>query len=224
MTSAGALLWDFDGLVCDTERSAHRSWETLYGRHGLDFPDTVWAVMTGRASGEVHAIRDLSVRLGRDLTERERAERRADKARLANEEPLRPGVAALLERAARHGVPCAIVSSSPAAWVLGHLERLGVADRFALVVTGDQVEARKPAPDLYLRALELLGRPADTCLALEDSPLGVAAAKSAGLACVAVPNAMGTPAPLAAADLVLDSLEHLERLDIPVRTTKVTAA
>ncbi|WP_328665427.1 HAD family hydrolase [Streptomyces sp. NBC_00328] len=218
------LLWDFDGLICDTERAAYRSWELLYARHGQVFPDEVWEAMAGRATGESHAAQDLAGRLGRDLSVEEMTERRAVKARLADAEPLRPGVARLLENAGRRGIRCAVVSSSDGDWVRGHLERLRVLDRFTLVVTGEQVEARKPAPDLYLRALDLLGTGPDTGLALEDSPIGVAAAKAAGLTCVAVPGARGVRTELIKADMVLDSLEQLERFDVPRKTTKVMDA
>ncbi|WP_405754042.1 HAD-IA family hydrolase [Streptomyces sp. NBC_01020] len=217
--TAQALLLDFDGLICDTERAAHLSWENFYGRHGLVFPDEVWAAMTGRASGESYAADDLAGRLGRALTPEELAERRADKARLAGAEPLRPGVARLLDGARRQGIPCAVVSSSDRAWVRGHLERLGVIDRFAQVVTGDQVHARKPAPDLYLRGLELLGTRPEDGLALEDSATGVAAAKAAGLRCVAVPGERGSRRTLGEADLVLASLEHLT----PTKHQEVTS-
>ncbi|MGV9881764.1 HAD family hydrolase [Streptomyces sp. NPDC003006] len=218
------FLLDFDGLVCDTERAAHQSWELLYDRHGQVFPPDVWGAMAGRATGESYAAQDLAGRLGRDLSAGELAERRREKARLADAEPLRPGVAQLLDSAAHRGIRCAVVSSSHQDWVLGHLERLQVLDRFTAVVTGEQVQARKPAPDLYLRALELLGAGPDTSLAFEDSPIGVAAAKAAGLTCVAVPGARGTRAALTAADLVLDSLEQLERFDVPSMTAKVTSA
>lgn len=218
---ADTLLLDFDGLICDTERAAHRSWELLYDRHGLVFPDEVWNAMAGRASGEAYAAQDLSGRLGRALSAAELAERRAEKARLADAEPLRPGVARLLESAALRDIRCAVVSSSDRHWVLGHLERLTVRERFAEVVTGEQVEARKPAPDLYLRALGLLGAGPETSLAVEDSAVGVAAAKAAGLRCVAVPGARGTRPAVAAADLVLDSLEQL---DVPRNTAKVASA
>ncbi|GAA4064233.1 HAD-IA family hydrolase [Streptomyces shaanxiensis] len=216
-----ALLWDFDGLICDTERAAHRSWELLYSRHGLAFPEEVWAAMAGRAEGEKYAAQDLAERLGRALSPEELAERRGSKARLANAEPLRPGVTQLLERAARQGIRSAVVSSSDEVWVRGHLDRLKALERFTTVVTGEQVAARKPAPDLYLRALDLLGVSPKAGLALEDSHVGVAAAKAAGLTCVAVPGALGSRNELTAADLVLDSLEQLERFDVPGTTVKV---
>ncbi|MFI9154153.1 HAD family hydrolase [Streptomyces sp. NPDC053367] len=213
--TAAAVLMDFDGLLCDTERAAHRSWHNLYGRHGLAFPDEVWTAMMGRATGESYAAEDLARRLGRALTPSELQERRRDKHRLASAEPLRPGVARLLEHAADQGIACAVVSSSERDWVHGHLRRLGVLDRFTEVVTGEQVRARKPAPDLYLRALELLGAAPADCVALEDSATGVTAAKAAGLRCVAVPGARGSRSGLTAADLVLDSLEHISTTKIP---------
>lgn len=221
-----ALLLDFDGLICDTERAAYRSWAMLYARHGLKFPDEVWAAIAGRPTGESYAARDVAERLGRDLSAEELAERRRDKARLADAEPLRPGIAQLLESAAQREIPCAVVSSARRDWVFGHLRRLAVLDRFTVVVTGEQVKAHKPAPDLYLLALDLLEVGPRASLALEDSPVGVAAAKAAGLTCVAVPSAHGARAALIMADLVLDSLEQFAVPDDPVQLThaEVTSA
>lgn len=206
--STQALLLDFDGVICDTERAAHGSWEMLYARHGFEFPGDVWAAMLGHSQGESYAIRDLAQRLGRDPSLEELLERRRTKARLANAEPLRPGIARLLARAAQRSIRCAIVSSSGSTWVLGHLERLGVREHFAFVVTGEQADAPKPAPYLHLRALELLRTARANSVALEDSPVGVAAAKAAGLFCIAVPGAWGHRDALGAADIVLDSIEE----------------
>jgi beta-phosphoglucomutase-like phosphatase (HAD superfamily) len=113
-----ALLLDFDGLICDTERAAHRSWESFYERHGLAFPDEVWAAIAGRVTGESYAAGDLGGRIGRELSDAELAERRREKSRLADAEPLRPGVARLLGAAARRGIRCAVVSSANPEWVL----------------------------------------------------------------------------------------------------------
>jgi putative hydrolase of the HAD superfamily len=102
--------------------------------------------------------------------------------------PLRDGLEDVLERASGHGLVLAVVSSSPAWWVRGHLERLGLLDRFAFVVTREDAALAKPAPDLYLVALERLGLPPDEVLVVEDSVNGVLAAHAAGLRAVAVPN------------------------------------
>jgi HAD superfamily hydrolase (TIGR01509 family) len=205
-----AILLDFDGLICDTERIAHLSWQELYAEHGLEFPDRVWRAMAGRADGERVACADLAGRLGvRDVTALA-ARRRRRKRELCAGEPLRPGVLALLDAAARHRVPAAVVSSSPHDWVGPHLTRLGVLGHFALVINGDMTARHKPHPDLYELALARLGTSARGAVAFEDSAVGVRAAQAAGLRCVAVPSAVADPAELAHADVVLHSLADHE--------------
>jgi HAD superfamily hydrolase (TIGR01509 family) len=96
----------------------------------------------------------------------------------------------LIDAAQGAGVPLAVASSSSSAWVPGHLERIGLLDRFDAVCTGDQVERGKPAPDVYLLALERLGVGPDRAVAIEDSPTGCRAAVAAGMVAVAVPSEM----------------------------------
>ena len=202
-----AVFFDFDGLICDTERAASRSWEELYAELGLTFPDKIWADMTGRSNGEDTAVADLSRQLRRPLDAALRRRRLRRKHMLAQEEPLRPGVAAMTDAALARGITLAVVSSSPLSWVGPHLSRLGIHDRFSLVVTGDKASRHKPAPDLYQLALERLDTDPTTVVAFEDSPSGVKAARAAGLQCIAVPSSVGSQADLQAADTVLDSLE-----------------
>lgn len=199
-----AIFFDFDGVVCDTERAARRSWEELYGRFGMELPASVWAAMAGHTDGQKIALADIAGRLGRPLAEEEIAWRLERKRRLADEEPVRPCVAAILAAAARHGRYLAVVSSSRERWVGGHLDRLGLRDRFDLVVTGDGRMPSKPSPDLYLRALTVSGLSPEAVTAVEDSPPGVAAARAAGLRVVAVPNSVTGADGLAAADVLLD--------------------
>ncbi|HVK25509.1 MAG TPA: HAD family phosphatase [Actinokineospora sp.] len=194
-----ALFLDFDGLLCDTESAARRSWTELYAQFGHELSTDVWAAMAGRSNGHETAAADLAGRVGRPLTAAELSWRFTRKRMLAESEPLRPGVAELLGIARDRGLRLAVVSSSDAVWVVGHLARLGVLDHFDVVVTGDDEPRHKPAPDLYLHALAATGLAAADVVAFEDSPSGVAAAIAAGLRCVAVPN--GT------ADL-LDGLRH----------------
>ncbi|HEY0167654.1 MAG TPA: HAD-IA family hydrolase [Jatrophihabitans sp.] len=208
-----ALFLDFDGLICDTESAARRSWELLYARLDHELPARVWSAMAGDSSGHVTAAADLGARLGRPVTAEELSWRAACKAELADAQPLRPGVVALLDAARERGLGLAVVSSSAAHWVRGHLARLGVLDRFGAVVTGDDVPVHKPAPDLYLHALAVTGLTAAHVVAFEDSPAGVAAATAAGLLCVGVPNGAGDPAALGAATLVVPSLAGLD-LDV----------
>ena len=99
-----------------------------------------------------------------------------------------------------------IVSSSPADWVTQHLDHVAMTPLFDFLMTADRVERAKPHPELYLRALAEYGVPATEAIALEDSPHGVAAARAAGIFCVAIPGPMTRSLSFDAADLVLDSL------------------
>ena len=196
MSRLRALFLDFDGLVCDTERAAHESWTRTYARFGLAFPTELWMRMAGRRDGEDLAKRDLTRRLGRPLTEQVWADRRRCKHLLADRLGPRPGVAQLLSEGAALG------------WLTLHLTRLGLDRHLTAVVSGDEVRRHKPAPDVYRLALARLGVAADEAVAFEDAPVGVRAARAAGIRCVAVPNEVGEPADLQEADVVLPSL-HL---------------
>ncbi|MFD8497348.1 HAD family hydrolase [Amycolatopsis sp. NPDC059657] len=202
-----AVFFDFDGLICDSERAARRSWEELYAESGVDFTDEVWGRMMGNSAGEEVAVGDLALRRGSGLSPAELARRRARKDALVAEEPLRPGVEECLDAVAGAGALAAVVSSSGLPWVGGHLQRLGIRDRFAFLITGELTERHKPAPDLYLLALRRACVEPESALAIEDSVAGVRAARAAGLRCVAVPGAAGGHQDLGEADLVLGTLD-----------------
>ena len=215
MIPVRALFLDFDGLMCDTEAAARRSWAELYARLGHDLPGAVWARMVGRSDGHEVATADLSARAARPLTEDELRWRIRRKQELSDAEPLRPGVAELVAAATRRGLLLAVVSSSSARWVLGHLSRLGVLGHFATVVTGDDEPRHKPAPDLYSRALAETRVAAAEAVAFEDSASGVAAARAAGLRVVAVPGTADGTGPEGATLVVAD----LAGFDLAVLTS-----
>lgn len=202
-----AVFFDFDGLICDSERAARRSWEELYAESGVDFTDELWGRMMGNSAGEAVAIGDLALRRGSGVSPAELTRRRARKNALVAAEPLRPGVEECLEEVARAGALAAVVSSSGLPWVGGHLQRLGIRERFAFLITGELAERHKPAPDLYLLALRRARVEPESALAIEDSVAGVRAARAAGLRCVAVPGAAGGHQDLREADLVLETLD-----------------
>jgi HAD superfamily hydrolase (TIGR01509 family) len=124
------------------------------------------------------------------------------------------GVREYVADAKRQGLRLAVASSSSRAWVLGHLERLGLRAQWDAVRTREDVARTKPAPDLYLAAVKALGVAPHETVAFEDSMNGIAAAKDAGLLCVAVPNGLTAGMDLSRADLRLASLAEtpLERL------------
>jgi HAD superfamily hydrolase (TIGR01509 family) len=205
-----ALLFDFDGLLLDTESPCYRAWCEVYEQHGHELAFTDWSAAIGTVGG-FDAAGHLAALIGAELAEDVREAKRVRELDLCDLEELRPGVAELLDEAEVRGLATAIVSSASEDWIGRHLERRGLLDRFDTVVAanGDRHRA-KPRPTLYLEALARLGLPASAAVAFEDSPNGVAAAKAAALLCVAVPNEITRALDLSAADVVLVSLEEVD--------------
>jgi HAD superfamily hydrolase (TIGR01509 family) len=208
-----ALLFDFDGLILDTEYASRAGWEWLYREHGHELPADLWATLIGTTHAPWDPMAHLEALVGEPLEREALNERRyAREIALIEAEELRPGIAEYLAAARRHGLKRAIVSSSNRGWVDMHLERLEEAVGWDAICTADRDPARaKPSPTLYLEALDALGVSAGEAIAFEDSPNGVLAAKAAGIFCVAVPNEVTRDLGLedAGADLVLDSLAEL---------------
>ena len=202
-----ALIFDFDGLIIDSETAISATWIELYARHGLPFPEHLWRRMVGTREHDDLLWNDLAEQTGLPLDvavlEPERRARGVELANLLN--PL-PGVVAHLDAARQAGLALAVASSSSAWWVGGHLERLGLTERFSAVCTRELVAHSKPDPGIYLAALERLGVAAAETVALEDSQAGVEAAKAAGLRAVAVPGSFSEEMDFSAADVVVASL------------------
>ncbi len=177
----------------------------MYRDHGLDLVLDDWLPSVGHVAPDW--VADLEAVVGRSLDRATlQAARRAHGAQLLAALGPLPGVLALLDAAGAAGVPCGVASNAHAEWVEGHLERLGVADRFRVVVSVDRVDRPKPDPEPYVAAVAALGAPAARSVALEDSATGVAAARAAGLFTVAVPGPMSAHHDLSDADLVVGSL------------------
>jgi HAD superfamily hydrolase (TIGR01509 family) len=208
-----AFLFDFDGLILDTEHAARAGWQHLYREHGHELPTDLWATLVGTTHAPWSPMEHLEELVGGPL-EREtlNERRRTHELALIEAEELRPGIADYFAAARQRGLKRAVVSSSNRGWVDMHLERLEETVGWDAICTADRDRARaKPSPTLYLEALELLEVTAAEAVAFEDSPNGVLAAKAAGIFCVAVPNEVTRDLGLeaAGADLVLDSLADL---------------
>lgn len=205
-----AFLFDFDGLLVDTETASRGGWELLYREHGHELPQEKWALMVGTIDGwDIWG--HLEGLAGRPLDRKELNDRRvAHELSLLELEELRPGIAEYLDAATRHGLRRAIVSSSSRSWIDRHLVRLEQTTGWDAIVTADyDAERAKPRPTLYLEALERLGVTAGEAVAFEDSPNGISAATAAGIFTVGVPNAITRELGLEAADLVVESLADL---------------
>ena len=209
-----ALVFDFDGLILETETPAHQSWAEIYVEHGHELPMDRWHGYIGSDTGfdpAGHLAALVGEGFDRDATQKRRDARKTE---LIAALDVMVGVREYVADANRLGLRLAVASSSSRAWVLGHLERLRLRAEWDAVLTRDDVERTKPAPDLYLAAVKALGVAPREAVAFEDSRNGIAAAKDAGLLCVAVPNALTAEMDLSRADLRLASLAEtpLERL------------
>src|ERR1700756_5054131 len=168
-----AIVFDFDGLILDTEEPIYRSWLEVYEAHGEDLPFDRWVQTVGSTTMGFHPQHHLEERLGRPLP-KEVLERRMDRRTeliLANR--LLPGVVERLEEAREMGLKLGVASSSTQEWVRGHLARLGILGQFDCLRCRDDVANAKPEPDLYLAVLDCLGVRAAEAIAIEDSPNGV---------------------------------------------------
>ena len=200
-----ALVFDFDGLIVDTETSEFETVREVYAAHGLDLTIEDWAHRLGTHSR--HWADELEDAVG-PLPDREAMllERREEHHARVFAEPALPGVERLIGEAVERGLKLAVASSSQLRWVSGHLERLGLLDHFACFGCRNDELRAKPEPDVYRHVCETLDVPPARALAFEDSLHGLRAAKAAGLRCVAVPGPLTRHLDLSEADLVVDSL------------------
>ena len=209
-----ALVFDFDGLILDTEEPVYRSWLEVYQAHGEELPFERWVQIVGSTTTGFHPQHHLEERLGRPLPKEVLDRRIGRRTEMILANAVLPGVVQHLDAARELGLKAGVASSSTREWVEGHLARLGILDRFECVRCRDDVEHAKPEPDLYLAVLECLGVEAADAIAIEDSPNGVAAAKRAGMRCVAIPNSITTGLDLSEADIKLGSLAEVSLRDL----------
>jgi HAD superfamily hydrolase (TIGR01509 family) len=212
--SVDAYVFDFDGLILDTESSAYHSIVEEFAAIGHEFDLLTWQECIG-AGWALDWLDELERRCPTPIDRDEVIERRR-RRKLAMLESctVLPGVVERIAEARAHGLGLAVASSSPRDWVEPHLDRLGLLDSFDAVLTRDDVEHAKPAPDLYLAAAGALDVVPALAVAFEDSHNGCRAAKAAGMWCVIAPNAITADQDFSGADLVVSSLAdvHLGRL------------
>jgi HAD superfamily hydrolase (TIGR01509 family) len=209
-----ALVFDFDGLILDTETVLIESYGDVHAAHGLPFDRTEFIRHVGLADYTFNPWHALIATRDRDALEAQRQHFKDERLR---REPVRPGVAALLDAARDRGLAIGLASNSSHGWVEPHLERLGLRDHFSFVACRGDAPSPKPAPDLYRLVLGQFGLTGPEAIAFEDSATGVIAAKSAGLWCVAVPNASTGHHDLGPADLRASSLAEISLDDLAAR-------
>jgi HAD superfamily hydrolase (TIGR01509 family) len=211
-----ALIFDFDGLIIDTEMPDYASWQSVYAEYGQNLPVATWGqIVGGTGASDFDPHRYLEELSGQSLDREEVwINRRTAYLDTVAEQPILPGVKDYLDGARERGLKLAVASSSPDNWVSGHLMRLCLIDYFEVIKTADDVARTKPDPELYLAALNALDVAAKEAVVFEDSGNGVRAAKAAGIYTVAVPNGLTAQLTIEGADLRLASLAELPLDDL----------
>lgn len=205
-----AVLFDFDGVLVDTEWAIYDAWHRTFHRHGHSLPLEVYTQCIGSDfetwSPKVH-LEELTGQAfdWHDLDTKRQEEIMRD---LADAGPM-PGVVDLLEKLKATGVQLAVVSSSSHHWVDGWLERLDLTKYFDAVVCRGDAPRIKPAPDLYQRAAEIFNRAPMECLVIEDSLNGVKAALAAAMPVWAVPNRVTACLDFSIATAVCSNFEEI---------------
>ena len=205
-----AVLFDFDGVLVDTEWAIYDAWHRTFISNGHPLPLEIYTQCIGSDFATWSPKTHLEELTGsafdwHDLDRRRQEEIVRD---LADEGPM-PGAVALLGKLKERGIRTAVVSSSSHHWVDGWLERLDLTGWFGTVVCRGDAERIKPAPDLYLEAVRRLGLAAEECLVIEDSLNGIKAANAAGIPVWAVPNRVTACLDFSLATRVCASLDEI---------------
>lgn len=202
-----ALIFDFDGLILETEGPIYQSWQELYRSFGQELPLELWLLQVGTYHSGFDPQRHLEQLLGRpmDWDALEENRRTREHALIAGQ-PVLPGVVAYLEDARRLGLKVGLASSSTHDWVDGNLARLGLLDYFDTIRCKEDVPMAKPDPALFVTVLHDLELKPEQAIVLEDSYNGLLAAQRAGIFAVAVPTDLTRHMDLSIADLHLESL------------------
>ena len=210
MTTLGAIVFDFDGLIVDTEGAGFISWLEVYERFGAELNLNDWSHATGYIGGFDPAVH-LERLLGRRLDWSQIIpEREARNWALTLQARTLPGIEPLFQAAREHGLRIGVASNSGNGWVEDGLKRLGLRTFVDAVVTREMVLNPKPAPDVYLKTAQALGIEPNRAVALEDSEPGCRAAKQAGMKAVAIPNRFSERQDFKVADLIVRSAEDLD--------------
>ncbi len=215
-----ALIFDFDGLILDTETAEVKIWEDFYAKVGLTLDTDAHRGSVGSNGSQIFdPAQPLADREGETRTsEQIRALFHQRAYQNAVKMAAMEGVVDLIRNAKAKGYYLAVGSSASHTWVSSHLTRLGLLDEFDVIVTFDDVENAKPDPDIFLKVLEKLGVSAKNALVFEDSQNGVLAAHRAGIRAIAVPNTVTAFQDFSLATAVIPSLAGFdpdEYLSVP---------
>jgi putative hydrolase of the HAD superfamily len=188
-----AVIFDFDGLIVDTESTGYHTWREIFDRHGHELPVERYAQAVGTdfLTGSYDPRRDLEHLTGNTFDwDAVEVARKTHENELRKHLQLLPGVANLLREADTLGLRIAIASSSPRVWIDSWMDQLGLHDHFHHISTVDDTGKVKPDPSLFLHAAEKLDVKPEEAVIFEDSLNGLRAAMAAGIRCIVAPGPM----------------------------------
>lgn len=216
MTIKG-LIFDFDGLILDTETPDVLAWLKIYKKHGQKFNFNNYALSIGTIYRMTEPAKELE-KMVTGLKEEEIFNEWTELERFyIKDQQILPGVMDYILSAKAFNFQIAIASSSDNRWVVSHLDKFGIRHLFDFIHTVDETSIPKPDPALYQMALQSMQLNPNEAIAFEDSANGITAAKSAGIFCVAIPNPITKYLDLNKADLILDSLASLPLPELLMR-------
>jgi HAD superfamily hydrolase (TIGR01509 family) len=213
-----ALIFDFDGVIIETETPDYETWRDEFVTHGVELDLSLWTGFVGRRPGTFDIYGHLKELAGhavdRDLVGKCRQTRYLPQV---DSSPILPGVVDYMTGAKELGLKLGVASSSSCQWVAGHLTKRDLMCYVGAVRCRDEVTNVKPDPELFLSAASALGVAPARCVVIEDSANGVTAAKRAGMYCVVVPNSMTRDMAVDHADVRLGSLAEATLTDLLTR-------
>jgi len=210
MTLKG-LIFDFDGLILDTEVPGFLAWKEIFYKFHLPFTYAHWAKAIGTGPSAYDPALDLCSQVDIQMDPARIREIQLERAHeILRDVPVQPGVLEFIKQAQRKGLDMAIASSSPRDWVMTHINRLNLRNYFDFILTAEDVASVKPAPDLYLSALERLSLAQSEAIVFEDSPNGITAARAGGIFVIAVPNEITKTMNTSHADMSVNSFFDLD--------------
>ena len=205
------IIFDFDGLIIDTEMPCCNAWIELFGQYGFLFTTEDYQKIIGVGHDYYDPSKHLSQLINGALSPQEILELNRSRTReLLDSQPMLPGVLDFIISLKRLGLPLALASSSNREWIEGYLSKLDIRQYFDVICTSNDVQNVKPFPDLFLLAAQKLGIDPTEALIFEDSHNGIKAAKAAGIPSIAIPNDITRSTDLSLATRIVNSFLDLD--------------
>lgn len=202
------VIFDFDGLILDTETADLLAWQKIFIQYDVPFPRNIYNSGIGAEYIDERLISEIKLISNHRKIHSSAISHQFQqlKSELVQAKEILPGVLDRLDEAKSLQMKIGLASSSPSQWIDSNLHRLGILHYFDCIFTKDDVEKIKPNPEIFIKTAACLGLSTSQILVFEDSSNGIAAAKSAGLTTIAIPNQVTKGLDFSQAEMILDSL------------------